>query len=397
MLNNLNNKTEMTKPISHSNGLHFTKCQLLQFQHYKYSLNTGELIKTLRSAGIYKRTSTRRSKRGGRKVSTVTLPNQLSQRSHQSECPTPEAETQNNNQNSSLSTEWPSSHSLHIGLWNARSVETKVTSICDYILEYNIDVFTLTETWLKGDERDQITLNAIMCALPAYKILQVPREGRRGGGVAIIARNNLKLKSNQSKGFKSFEHMEVTLFSASLVRLFLIYRPPVSAKDQHTITDFMEEFATFLEYATLQSGNLILLGDFNIHVDCTSTHALKFNKILESVNLEQHVSEPTHVKGHTLDLVISRKGESHLGEMLVSPVLPSDHFVISFTLDMPKPCLERKEIVYRKWKSINFKDFCQDVETSALIVNPEKGLDALVDQYHSTLTSILDKHAPEVK
>jgi hypothetical protein len=52
---------------------------------------------------------------------------------------------------------------------------------------------------------------------------------------------------------------------------------------------------------------LVITGDFNFHVDIpTDRDAIKFLDILESYCLEQHVVGPTHVDGHTLDLIISR-------------------------------------------------------------------------------------------
>ena len=54
-------------------------------------------------------------------------------------------------------------------------------------------------------------------------------------------------------------------------------------------------------------GNLLIVGDFNIHVDNRdSTFAEDFSSILVSHDLVQHVNEATHVDNHTLDLVISR-------------------------------------------------------------------------------------------
>ena len=55
------------------------------------------------------------------------------------------------------------------------------------------------------------------------------------------------------------------------------------------------------------NGDLVLVGDFNFHYEDTSNgDALKLKELLYSLNLEQHVDEPTHEKGHTLDLVITR-------------------------------------------------------------------------------------------
>ncbi len=48
------------------------------------------------------------------------------------------------------------------------------------------------------------------------------------------------------------------------------------------------------------------MGDFNIHVCCESKPLVKeFLSLIDSFNLTQSVTGPTHEKGHTLDLVLS--------------------------------------------------------------------------------------------
>ena len=49
------------------------------------------------------------------------------------------------------------------------------------------------------------------------------------------------------------------------VRLVVVYMPP-SKKDQNT-TAFLAEFGALLETLALDSANLIIVGDFNIHMD----------------------------------------------------------------------------------------------------------------------------------
>lgn len=74
---------------------------------------------------------------------------------------------------------------------------------------------------------------------------------------------------------------------------------------------------------------IIISGDFNIHVDNqTDPDARNFISLLEAFDLIQHVSEPTHNKGHTLDLVIS-KG-LNITVPCVMDVAISDHCCIFF-------------------------------------------------------------------
>ena len=70
---------------------------------------------------------------------------------------------------------------------------------------------------------------------------------------------------------------------------------------------FVDEFTAYLESTVLIKKPVIIMGDFNLHVDDPSdTEAKKFCDMLDSLGLEQHVKHPTHIQGHTLDLVITR-------------------------------------------------------------------------------------------
>ena len=53
---------------------------------------------------------------------------------------------------------------------------------------------------------------------------------------------------------------------------------------------------------------LLLSGGFNFHIDVASdVDAQVFSDLLTSMGLKQHVTVPTHISGHTLDLLITRE------------------------------------------------------------------------------------------
>ena len=71
---------------------------------------------------------------------------------------------------------------------------------------------------------------------------------------------------------------------------------------------FLEEFGSYLETIILSPESLILTGDYNFHVDVEDDpDARVFLHLLASMGLKQHVNIPTHVSGHTLDLMITRE------------------------------------------------------------------------------------------
>ena len=100
---------------------------------------------------------------------------------------------------------------------------------------------------------------------------------------------------------------------------------------------FFEEFSSLLEEVVVCSEELLIIGDFNFHMDDTADrYAAQFGSLLELFNLKQHVTVPTHRSGHILDLVISRKDAEALkvNGLVVMEQLISDHKAICFQLNL---------------------------------------------------------------
>ncbi|PIK44031.1 hypothetical protein BSL78_19117 [Apostichopus japonicus] len=195
------------------------------------------------------------------------------------------------------------------------------------------------ETWI-GEHR-QCAVSEFKASLSGYDVYQRPRANRKGGGVALIIRSDYKVKKMNSGLFKSFEHVDLTVkVNDVTTRIALIYRPPPSRTNGCKTADFLVEFASFLEVLVIAPGRLIILGDFNIHVDnATNGDALKFHDLLCSMNLVQLVRGSTHASGHTLDLVITRSIESPIctiSDVTNDNSLPSDHSLINFTTPRDK-------------------------------------------------------------
>ena len=119
--------------------------------------------------------------------------------------------------------------------------------------------------------------------------------------------------------------MDVTFINRKSIRALVEYRPPETG----TVIDlFFEEFSSLLEEVVVCSEELLIIGDFNFHMDDTADrYAAQFGSLLELFNLKQHVAVPTHRSGHILDLVISRKDAEALkvNELVVIEQLISDH------------------------------------------------------------------------
>ena len=77
---------------------------------------------------------------------------------------------------------------MNFGLFNSRSICNKTISVLQLLSDFDLDICCVTETWLRKADTAKF---AEMKDL-GYAIHNQPRAGR-GGGVAILFKNCLKL------------------------------------------------------------------------------------------------------------------------------------------------------------------------------------------------------------
>lgn len=143
------------------------------------------------------------------------------------------------------------------------------------------------------------------------------------------------------------------------------------------------------------SGKLVVTGDFNFHYEnVQSNETVEFRKLIFSLNLDQHITQPTHIHGHMLDLVLTRSTDSIVNDLIVHPAEISDHSPITLSLPYRKPNAKKKTITYRKLNDIDMDSFLKDLTASQLCTNPPNDLDQLVEMYNDTLGGLLESHAP---
>ncbi|EFX78733.1 hypothetical protein DAPPUDRAFT_105030 [Daphnia pulex] len=112
-------------------------------------------------------------------------------------------------------------------------------------------------------------------------------------------------------------------------------------------------FRSTIRVGVLLPGRLLIVGDFNIHVDnLADSTAIKFLSIVESHGLFQHLSKSTHIRGHIIEVWLTRVSDNLFREDLI--LIP-------------------------------------------LISNSSDNIDEIVEQYNTSLAHVLKKHAPLIK
>ena len=276
---------------------------------------------------------------------------------------------------------------------NIRSIASKIHQLQQVITLENCDICAVTETWIKGWSEDE---EFVMKSIPpeGYKIFSHPRsDGRIGGGTALIYKSNINIeeKSVTTRDLLTMEYHDYKVHFKSLtLNLYVIYRFPNTS-----ILMFCTELATILERNILDTTRkLVLLGDFNIHIDVVDdSDTITFNDFLDSFNLENLVHLPTHKCRHTLDLLITDKNLD-LGIVPSQGHMIADHNVVHARIQIQNEIEKTETITYRKIKNINEEKFANHLETAVTKIQHLNSLADKVERYNTELKGVLDKHAP---
>ena len=283
----------------------------------------------------------------------------------------------------------------NVAILNARSVCNKALDLNEYVMENDIDFFCITETWLSSSNRHAPTIASLTPA--GYKFHHVPRPSSTGGGVGCLYKEGIRVSQVPTPELKTFEVLHQKFQHRSTqYRLLTVYRPPPSRKNNTPFSVFLDEFSSLLEEIILAKGKLMIVGDFNIHMDSkTNPNTKKFNSLLESFGLVQHVEETTHKNGHTIDLVITKSHEFPFSGLTVTQPLISDHHCISLELKTVKPKYPRREISYRPMRDLDTENFKSDLTSALENIDTNSGtVSDLVEKYNCLLEKTLDTHAP---
>ncbi len=147
-----------------------------------------------------------------------------------------------------------------------------------------------------------------------------PRLTGRGGGTGLLISNDWKFIPLPSLGINSsFDSHSVTITHPFKIHFVVVYRPPGPQGN------FLDELEVLLSTFPEDGTPLVMLGDFNIHID--KPQAADFHTMLASFDLKRVLTMAIHKSGNQLDLIYTRHCSTD--HVLVTPLHTSDHFFLT--------------------------------------------------------------------
>ena len=159
--------------------------------------------------------------------------------------------------------------SLRGCLWNCQSLRHKDFTLKMVLEERDIDFCVLLETWIKSQTAEDLAwISSSILNRDGYKLRMKSRDGPKGGGrMALVSKDTISVKEVYPLKRQSFESMvwKLTIGNNQLL-LWVIYHPP-SKRPGLSPSSFTEELLDAMETDILYERNVLLLGDFNLHMD----------------------------------------------------------------------------------------------------------------------------------
>lgn len=219
---------------------------------------------------------------------------------------------------------------VRFSLLDACSITDKTLIVNDVFIKESPDVLLLTET--SQQDMDHVYFEEVWTA--GISIIITQCLSGCGRGLSAVYQYRLTCRLMNSHSISSFKLQMIKVGSMKTFYCILIYQ---------TSRVFSAEFSD-LSSSVITLGKVVILRYFNLHIDGSCNSAVDL--ITESLNFKHHVSGPTHIKGHTLDLAFSLGLKTN--DVCVKNVRVRDHgcifFSLSFVLD---PSLHK--LMIQRW------------------------------------------------
>ena len=177
-------------------------------------------------------------------------------------------------------------------------------------------------------------------------------------------KSSLSIKTLEQGVKKSFEYVVWSLKTESTsLATIATYKPPYSMKNLAILSTFTEEFSDWVANHPTKHNNIIVGGDFNVHINKPSKEDEPgmFLDTMEALGLKQNTHFPTHQLGNTWDLVFTEDGANIVVLNSTPGPYLSDHSTVNCVLSLLRGNVATKQVTYRKISKITCDNLIEDL------------------------------------
>lgn len=289
---------------------------------------------------------------------------------------------------------------LTIVNWNARSILKKSTELFEFLLNRNVDIAVITETWLK--KTHSLYHSDFSCIR-----LDRQSDADRGGGVAIIIRKGIQFSIVDSIQLKIVEAVGIQIHGPmGIVDIIAAYFPGSNRAAE------LNKFKQDVRSLTNKTNPFFLIGDLNARN--RSWNCGRNNKAgivlqnLASSGFYIHApSEPTHYPSNggrpsTLDIVISNNLIQMSGPKVLQE-LSSDHLPVLFSINI-EHTHHAPTTTYKCYRRTNWHRFQREVNNRIDLTSPRlsslhshEDIDNAIEDFTSAIVEAENVSVPVVE
>ena len=213
---------------------------------------------------------------------------------------------------------------------NVRSLQANGGELDELLDRYKYDVVSVQECWQSHYKRDH------------YDLFKLERSKRKGGGVAILAKEELEL----SQTFAEIHpELEIIIAESKKYQFINIYRPP-----NGRFKPFLDKLYSILECHYKKFKTVFLSGDFNVNLSLDKFESVETFDLLSRFNLLCYTECPTRVtvsSSSMIDAIFSNTKDELKSGVLLTEI--SDHLA-------PFMSIPRRHIAEPYKKNINYRN-----------------------------------------
>ena len=279
--------------------------------------------------------------------------------------------------------------------WNVQSICNKMEDLTLLLCgsTNSMDFVAITETWLNDSYNDAWT------SIPGFNCERRDRNSsQRGGGIVVYLNENFPY--SRMLDYESISpHLECIWIELKVpcidsIKICTAYRSP-----SLSVSSWTNDFEDMLEVIYHGDSNVIITGDFNIHLlnHESATRKRWLDLLTITYNFTSLVNSPTRITKDSQSIVdhLFVSNPQTVTAVTIPKIGFSDHYPILFSLK--KSNTETRGQKTRKYR--NFKHFVQEdilEELSELpwitILDIFDEPDDALDFWYTNFTNILNKH-----